>query len=297
MKTKIMKPLIRGGFILLCLSILGSLLSSSSVLAQEPSLKIGELGAGQSDYIPFDIRWGYMIQGELESEEALRVTIIDQTLKQGVYLDEIVGSFFYVAETRTTLTYHIEIMNPTKETISYTLTYAVVPTELAPGTNSGPGVIRHDLPAILEVEGEGKYSDYIPFEIKVGEMVQGELESEVALGVIILGPTLRKSVDFGKIVGSFFYAAETDGRYTIEITNPTIETLAYTLTYTVLPTELAPGTNSVTVITKIIRSLIMIIFGVLAVGGIIYLFIRRKKKKREFESKREAFRKRTKMTE
>ena len=53
MKTKIMKPLIRGGFILLCLSILGSLLGSSSVLAQEPNKESGELGEGKYNYIPF----------------------------------------------------------------------------------------------------------------------------------------------------------------------------------------------------------------------------------------------------
>ena len=185
MKTKIMKPLIRGGFILLCLSILGSLLSSSSVLAQEPIKESGELGEGRSDYIPF--------------------------------------------------------------------------------------------------------------EIKVGEMVQGELACKEALRVIIMDPTLRESVDFGKIVGSFFYAAETDGRYRIKITNPTEETIGYTLTYTVLPTSLAPGTNSGPGMIR--RNLPAIIFGVLAVGGIIYLFIRRKKKEREFEHTRDAFRKRIKMTE
>ncbi len=185
MKTKIMKPLIQGGVILLCLSILGSLLSSS-VLAQEPNEESGELGEGQSDYIPF--------------------------------------------------------------------------------------------------------------EIKVGEMVQGELACKEALRVIIVDPILRESVDFGKIVGSFFYAAETEGRYRIVITNPTKETLGYTLTYTVLPTSLAPGTNSGPGIIR--RNLLAIIFGVPAVGGIIYLFIRLRKKKREdFERKRDDFRKRIKKTE
>ncbi len=199
MKTKIMKPLIRGGFILLCLSILGSLLSSSSVLAQEPDKKIGGLKLG-----------GY---------------------------------------------------------------------------------------------------DYVGFQMKVGEMIQGELECSKALRVVILDADLRVIVDFGNIVGSFFYAAKAEGVYRVRMTNPAgvfanlgsgpraTETVRYTLTYSVLPTSLAPGTNSVTAMAKITRSLPVIIT-VLALGGITYLFIlRRKKKKRELEQKQAEFKERIKPTE
>ena len=287
MKTKIMKPLIRGGFILLCLSILGSLLSSSSVLAQEPNKKSGELEEGDSVSIPFEIKVGEMVQGELECEEALEVTIFIPALEKSVDFGEIVGSFFYAAETEGRR--FIRIGNTTGRTTGYTLTYTVLPTNLAPGTYSGPGVKGGELGS--------NFSDSIPFEIKVGEMVQGELASKEALRVIILDPTLRESVDFGKIiVESFFYAAETEGTYHIKITNPTKETIVYTLSYTVLPTSLAPGTHSGPGIIR--RNWPAIIFGVLAVGGITYyIFILRPKKKRKLERTRDAFRKRIKRTE
>ena len=191
MKTKIVKPLIRVGFVLLCLSMLGSLLSSSSVLAQEPNKESGQLRGGDSNYILFEIKVGQMIQGELRSEEALRVSI---------------------------------------------------------------------------------------FNARTG----------------------RTSVDFGTIVGSFFYAAKTEGNYRIIITNPKPALGAgnyvnYSLTYAILPTSLAPGANSGPGLIS--RNLPAIIFGVLAVGGIIYLLMRRKKKKREFEERQAAFIERTKLTE
>ena len=73
MHTKIKKPLIVSGAILLCLSLLGGFLSSSSVLAQEPVVKSGEVAGGRSDSIPIQLKKGEMVQGKIIArKEALR---------------------------------------------------------------------------------------------------------------------------------------------------------------------------------------------------------------------------------
>lgn len=139
MYTKIRKPLRLAGAIL-CLSLLGSLLGSSPVLAQEPVVKGGEVAGGRSDSIPIQLKKGEMVQGKIIArKEALRVTIDDPAGKEVQNFGEIVhGSFFYAAKTDGE--HYIVITNPNRWAIGtkgYTLTYAVLPTELAPGTGSG----------------------------------------------------------------------------------------------------------------------------------------------------------------
>ena len=140
MNTKIKKPLILAGFILLCLLVLGGFLTSSSVLAQEPIEKSGELVGGHSDSIPIQLKRGEMVQGKIiASNEPLRVTIDDPTGKEVQNYGSIThGSFSYQA--RIDGEHYVVITNPNTITVrarGYTLTYETLPATSPPGTGSG----------------------------------------------------------------------------------------------------------------------------------------------------------------
>lgn len=150
MNTKIRKPLILAGFILLCLLVLGTFLNSSSVLAQEPIEKSGELVGGHSDSIPIQLKLGEVVQGKIiASNEPLRVTIDDPTGKEVQNYGSIThGSFSYQA--RIEGEHYIVITNPNTITVrerGYTLTYTILPASDFPpplppeGKNITPWVI------------------------------------------------------------------------------------------------------------------------------------------------------------
>lgn len=150
MNTKIKKPLILAGFILLCLLVLGGFLTSSSVLAQEPIEKSGELVGGHSDSIPIQLKRGEMVQGKIiASNEPLRVTIDDPTGKEVQNYGSIThGSFSYQA--RIDGEHYIVITNPNPIQVhrrGYTLTYTILPASSFPpppppeGPNITPWVI------------------------------------------------------------------------------------------------------------------------------------------------------------
>ena len=98
-------------------------------------------------------------------------------------------------------------------------------------------------------------------------------------------PAGKEVQNFGEIMhGSFFYAAKTDGEYYIVITNPNrwaIGTRGYTLTYAVLPIELAPGTGSGQATGEKSIMLWVTIGAILAVGLGLIIYLRQKKRKRE----------------
>ncbi|MDP2730222.1 MAG: hypothetical protein Q8O55_07055 [Dehalococcoidales bacterium] len=136
----------------------------------------------------------------------------------------------------------------------------------------------------------GGHSDSIPIELKVGEMVQGEIIGKEALMLTIDDPAGKEVQNFGEIVhGSFSYAAKIDGKHYIVITNPNrwaIGTRGYTLTYTILPTDLGPGTGSGKAIGE--KSIIPWIIAGVVILVVIFLivFIRRRKQQRELEDYR-----------
>ena len=133
----------------------------------------------------------------------------------------------------------------------------------------------------------GGKSDSIPIQLKVGEMVEGEI-------IAVRNQRLRLSIaDFtGKSIyyfgetstrAGFYYAAKTDGQHYIVVANPnsfSAGTRGYNLTYTILPTDLAPGTGSGKAIGE--KSIIpWIVTGVIIS---LVIFIRRRKEKRAVDS-------------
>ncbi len=134
----------------MCLLLLGSFLTSSSVLAQEPIEKSGELVGGHSDSIPIQLELGEVVQGEIiASNEPLRVTIDDPAGKEVQNYGSIThGSFSYQA--RIAGKHYIVVTNPNTITVrkrAYTLTYTILPASSFPsplppeGPNITPWVI------------------------------------------------------------------------------------------------------------------------------------------------------------
>jgi len=128
------------GVLFLCLLLLGSFLISSSVLAQEPIEKSGELVGGHSDSIPIQLKLGKMVVGKIiATGEPLRVTIDDPAGKEVQNYGSIThGSFSYAAKIDGE--HYIVITNPNPIAVharGYTLTHEILPTTLPPGTGSG----------------------------------------------------------------------------------------------------------------------------------------------------------------
>lgn len=135
MNTKIRTLVTLAGFILLWLSVLGSFLTSSSVLAQETIEKSGELVGGHSDSIPIQLELGQVVQWEIiASNEPLRVTIDDPTGKEVQNYGSIThGSFKYQA--RIAGKHYIVVTNPNTITVrkrGYTLTGTILPASSFP---------------------------------------------------------------------------------------------------------------------------------------------------------------------
>ena len=143
MNARFGKPLIWAIFAFLCLSVVGSSLNSSAVLAQEMIQKIGEVAGGSSDSIPVQLKVGKMVQGELIAEEGpLRVRIVGpsgKVIRDCGHGER--GGFYYAAEVDGM--HYIVLTNPDESstgTRSYTMNYAVLTSGLAPGTGSGKPV-------------------------------------------------------------------------------------------------------------------------------------------------------------
>ncbi len=97
----------------------------------------------------------------------------------------------------------------------------------------------------------GGKSDSIPIQLKVGEMIQGEI-------IAVRNQCLRLSIaDFsGRTIhyfgetstrAGFYYAAKVDGQHYIVVTNPdgfSVGTRGYNINYRITSTNLAPGTGS-----------------------------------------------------
>ena len=127
-------------FILLCTLTLGSFLTGSLALAQGEIEKSGALVGGHSDTIPIQLNRGQMVEGKIMATgKPLSVTLNDPTGKKVQDYGSItVGSFSYAAKIDGE--HYMVITNPNPIAVhatSYTLTYAILPTNLAPGTGSG----------------------------------------------------------------------------------------------------------------------------------------------------------------
>lgn len=148
----------------------------------------------------------------------------------------------------------------------------------------------------IEKYGEiaGGKSDSIPIQLKVGEMVQGEIIAvrNQRLRLSIADYTGKSIHDFGETStrGGFYYAAETDGQHYIVVTNPdsfSVGTRGYTLKYMIKPTDLAPGSGSGKPIGE--KGILPWIIAGISIAGLILLiifirvFIRRKKEKRKLK--------------
>ncbi|MBU2578099.1 hypothetical protein KKA69_04695 [Patescibacteria group bacterium] len=150
MNTKVRKSVIIAGVLFLCLLLLGSFLTSSAVLAQEPIKKSGELVGGHSDSIPIQLKLGEVVQGKIiASNEPLRVTIDDPSGKEVENYGQVTHrSFSYQA--RIEGEHYIVITNPNTITVrkrGYTLSYTILPASSFPpppapeGPNLTPWVI------------------------------------------------------------------------------------------------------------------------------------------------------------
>ncbi len=114
---------------------------------------------------------------------------------------------------------------------------------------SGSVLAQEDIRKGGEIAGDK--SDSIPIQLKVGEMVQGEIAA-------VRNQHLRLSIaDFnGKTIhyfgetstrAGFYYAAKVNGQHYIVVTNPdgfSVGTRGYNITYRITPTDVAPGTGS-----------------------------------------------------
>lgn len=138
----------------------------------------------------------------------------------------------------------------------------------------------------LEATGEiaGGYSESTPFQIKVGEMVQGEIVlRKEGLRLSIADYTGQIIHDFGLCSTrcGFYYAAATDSQHYLVVTNPdafAIGTRGYHIYYTITPTDLAPGTGSGQAYTGDVTPnpwpTILLITGIIVFLGLVLLFAR-----------------------
>lgn len=142
----------------------------------------------------------------------------------------------------------------------------------------------------IQKDGEiaGGKSDSIPIQLKVGEMVQGEIIAvrNQRLSLSIADFSGKSIHYFGETStrGGFFYAAKVDGQYYIVVTNPdsfSVGTRGYRIVYKIIPTNLAPGTGSGKP-TGGKSVLPWVVAGISIIGLILLLvFIRRRKQQQK----------------
>jgi hypothetical protein len=129
----------------------------------------------------------------------------------------------------------------------------------------------------------GGKSEAIPIQLKVGQMVQGELiiERTGTIRISLSDFTGKSMYLFGETStrGGFYYAAEKDGQYYIVVTNPNayyVGTIGCTVNYSIIPipTNAAPGTCSGKKVTEdVTEPSPLIPAGWWIVGGIIALVL------------------------
>lgn len=143
---KIVKALLLASCVL-GFSLLGNFLANSSVLAQEPIKKDGEIAGGKSHSIPIELQVGQMVEGEFIAVrgQRLRLSLADFTGKSIYIFGETStrGGFYYAAETNGRL--YIVVTNPdgfSVGTRGYNIIYQIKPTNLAPGAGSGKKVTK-----------------------------------------------------------------------------------------------------------------------------------------------------------
>ena len=96
----------------------------------------------------------------------------------------------------------------------------------------------------------GGHSESIPFNMEVGEMIQGEFIAEREPLRLSIADFSGKSIhNFGEC-GSrcgFYYAARDDGQHYLVVTHPnpmSVGASGYQINADILPTELPPGSGS-----------------------------------------------------
>jgi len=103
-------------------------------------------------------------------------------------------------------------------------------------------------PVHMVGEVTGGERDSMPIELEVGEMVQGRIVARTeALALGVDGPDGKQVQWFGQTLhGTFYYAAETDGRHVLWVAHPggPADLRAYDIEYSIEPTDLAPGAGS-----------------------------------------------------
>jgi len=150
---------------------------------------------------------------------------------------------------------------------------------------SGSLLAQDEISKYFEITG-GK-SESIPIQLNVGQMVQGEL-------IIKRTGTIRLSMSdfsgksfylFGETStrGGFYYTAETSGPFYLVVTNPkgfSVGTTGCTVNYSIVPTNLQPGTGLGKKVTNdmtkpsISMTTVLLITGIIVFLGILLWLVR-----------------------
>ena len=135
----------------------------------------------------------------------------------------------------------------------------------------------------------GGHYESIPFNMKIGEMIQGELsikDEPLKLGIADSEGTIFR--DFGVCDSRlcFHYAANYDGRHYIVVSNPnadSVQASAFEVVADIVTTSLQPGTGSGVKVTPEVTGSptppvwTIVIIGVL-VGVIVVMSVRRRRR-------------------